>query len=904
MVQKMITKFDIEGVLLRKKFAGEWPEGMLGVNVYHDEVEIRVNSKAGEGESSEKLREWFGAKYNKDEKRIYLEFPGNGKKRYLEVAFELEPEGERYMPEVLKPDFASFSLYPDKPGLKGPDFSRLAGTPSIWAFYSFKGGVSRTLHLVSLVKALSEQKPPKRVLIIDADLEAPGLTWWGEEQLGEAEVSFLDFLALAHFDQSPDYDESVTITAEFLRRRMLTFETRKEKVEHFFLPAFKDVNQLMRMPIRPENVCWEKGKEWILPELLYKLGKKLDVHAVVVDLRAGLSEISSPFLFDPRVNRVIVTTPSSQSIEGTKRVLIQIEKVSRTIKSSEEGYETSIPTVILSMIKEDLRDSSAIRKAKEELEVFLLPEDLESDDLIGKEVILDSLFDENLLLLDGLKGTLEKLDGADMHQLMSNIADEFLSLPQTGSQSNKTSKRNYIEDLKKLEKVAENYEYAESGQATNFLITQNLKNIARKYENSLPVAVVMGPKGSGKTYTYLQLAYLKRWGNFIRKVENKQVAGDGFVWPFLASRNLVDEAKDIIEICRRDAERDGNLPFKKLTTKNFEDRIEKQKSVGGTDLSSWREFWLKLMAESLSISHTGDPLESIQHLLTVSNNRVVFQIDGLEDYFQQVGKDDVQKTAIRALCQSVVDAIQEWPDNKLGLIIFIRKDIVKASIEQNFSQFESRYKMLELRWNREEALRLVVWLVRDAAGLDHLIDRKIIDGPIEAASGEAIESSLLDLWGLKLGPPHSREAYTANWVISVLSDFNSQLQARDLVRLLRHASEQALKMERYPGRLLPPSSIKNALDPCSRKKIEEIGTEIRVLDDIFAKLKKAEHKELPFVADKVGLNSDDIETMTKFGVATEYEGKYYMPEIIRRGLGFKSAGRGRLKVLNLLKRSN
>ena len=36
---------------------------------------------------------------------------------------------------------------------------------------------------------------------------------------------------------------------------------------------------------------------------------------------------------------------------------------------------------------------------------------------------------------------------------------------------------------------------------------------------------------------------------------------------------------------------------------------------------------------------------------------------------------------------------------------------------------------------------------------------------------------------------------------------------------------------------------------------------------------------------------------------SEYEGKYYMPEIIRRGLGFRLVSRGRSKVLTLLRQA-
>ncbi|MCK4765300.1 MAG: hypothetical protein KAW12_24075 [Candidatus Aminicenantes bacterium] len=906
---KLFTWFDIETTALRKKYENLWPESIVGVNVYPDELQVRIRSEENREQVSAALKEWFGVKYNKVEQKIYLEAHNGSKKRFMQVSFEIVEAGEeRIMPDVLKPNFQSFSLYPDTPALKGPDLDKMVGQPLIWAFYSFKGGVSRTLHLISLVKALSEQEPPLRTLIVDADLEAPGLTWWAKEQLGEAEISFLDFLALAHYDDQKDYSTALAITAEQLRQQRLIFETRERKVEHFFLPAFREIDQLMRMPIRPENLCWESGKEWLLPELLWKLGKVLNVHAVMVDLRAGLSEISSPVLFDPRVNRVVVTTSSGQSIEGTKQVLAQVKKISNTLNTSE--YDAQVPTVVISMIKGDRRRPDDLASMTKELTELVLPGGVDNDEITGKQVVFESLFDENLLNLKNLSGTLDKLDGTNMHELMTKIAEEWILTGTADKALPPPDVKTYKSDLDRLKKTADDYKFAESGKAKDFLITPSLRKIARKFETSLPAAVIMGPKGSGKTYTYLQLANLKNWGRFIKKVEGKDKTEApvdfGSIWPLLTSGNLQDEAGNIVAACRQDVENEtkGRIFLKKFSGAEIEDRIALQKKEGRDDKSSWRKFWLRLMADSLSCEQGADPLEGMQKALADIDTGIVFLVDGLEDHFQGIADDPVEQAAVSALCTSVVDAIREWPDNKIGLLIFVRKDLVKSSITYNFAQFEDRYKSIQLNWNREEALRLVAWLVKDAARLKGYVD---LDGktPIEKFSREAIEKALEGLWGLKLGPSNSREAYTANWVIAALSDFNGQLQARDIVRLISHAAQNALQMDRYRDRLLPPPAIKNALDPCSKEKIDEIEQEITVLKGIFEKLRNAPApgKQVPFDLEAVDLEKEDIRKMKRLGIVMEHEGGYYLPEIIRRGLGFSFAGRGRLRVLNMLKRA-
>ncbi|MCX6581685.1 MAG: hypothetical protein NT166_16060 [Candidatus Aminicenantes bacterium] len=903
---KLITWFDVETIIFQKLFENLWPEGMVGVSVYPDEVQVRIKSEDDKKSISETLFKWFGPRYDMENPKIYLEFSTNENRRSLNIDFEIEPDQERVIPRNLKPNFASLSLYPKEIGLnlKGPDFSKMEGQPSLWAFYSFKGGVGRTLHLISLVKALSELDSPQKVLIVDADLEAPGITWWAKEQFGNLDISFIDFLALAHYDKSSDYTGALKITAENLHRQMLTFETQDTKVEHFFLPGFREVDQLMRMPILPENLCWESGKEWLIPELLFKLGKMLGVNAVVVDLRAGFSELSSSFLLDPRVNRFIVTTTSGQSIEGTKCVLEQIKKIANALKEKDSDYEAHLPTVILSMVQEKLKDSPDFEYVREQLREYLIAENREDESLIGKDLLSETFFNEDLLYLKNLDETQKKLVNhpGSIHFLMSKIAAERFSIEdrQVISKTFEES-RSYKDDLEKLGDTAEAYVFAESGKATDFLITQNLKNIAR----AVPAAVIMGAKGAGKTYTYLQLAHLKQWSKFIQKVGEKTVTGfDGSIWPLLTPRNLGGNAEKIIDECRRytiDINKDA-LPLKILSKREIETLIDQELKKGNTDLSSWREFWFRFMARSLSCESTQDSLETMQKLLTDSNTRIIFQIDGLENYFQHTRTDLIQQAAIQALCQSVVEAVLEWPDNRIGLLVFIRKDIARASIKQNFGQFEFRYRALELKWERDDALRLVAWLVKEPAKLGKYIDS---DSHIENVSGSAIETALERFWGKKMGPINSREAYTANWIIAALSDFNGQLQARDLIRLMYYAAESAKNSPGLSDRLLPPAAIKNALNPCGTKKIEEIQVEITVLEKIFAKLKNIpeNQRQIPFDRDELGLTSEEIDIMTKLGIVTGSEGKYYFPEILRRGLGFSLANRGRLKVLALLKRS-
>ena len=173
--------------------------------------------------------------------------------------------------------------------------------------------------------------------------------------------------------------------------------------------------------------------------------------------------------------------------------------------------------------------------------------------------------------------------------------------------------------------------------------------------------------------------------------------------------------------------------------------------------------------------------------------------------------------------------------------------------------------------------------------------------PIEMAPGEVIEQTLNRLWGVKLGKPTSNEAYSSRWILAALSDFNGQLQARDIIRFLEKATEHVGKAV-YEDRYLMPIEIRKAVSDCSNDKIGEIRDEIKALGPIFDKLEHAseEKKVLPFSTDTFSLSQAEEKIMKQEGYLKIDNDRYYLPEIIRHALKFKYEKGARPKVLSLL----
>ena len=154
----------------------QFPDGIESLRFYPDEivVEQRIENTAA---VTEAFNAWFPNPdiYNREENRIYLDIG----RAYLEISIETGMESHLIFRE--RPRFDT--LYFSKAFLSGEAFDTVPKPHNRFiAFHSFKGGVGRTLHLAVMIESLEavlkEKNITKKVLVVDADLEAPGITFW------------------------------------------------------------------------------------------------------------------------------------------------------------------------------------------------------------------------------------------------------------------------------------------------------------------------------------------------------------------------------------------------------------------------------------------------------------------------------------------------------------------------------------------------------------------------------------------------------------------------------------------------------------------------------------------------------------------------------------------------------
>ena len=390
----LYTWKDVERKLLLNK--DKWGTVIVDIETYTDEVIVHLNEEGTEKDADNLFDEIFDKKYENEKHRILLDLSDE----YLNVTFEIEEGGEKK--SVVVPLFKSV-LYQKSAYYDALIEKELPGVPVI-AFHSYKGGVGRTLSLLAFVKAwssLKDMKNPKKLLVVDADIEAPGITWLTKGQ-EEAAFSFLDLLEITQ--EKENVDEIIELISDKMSELSIKIETEKTIVEHIVLPTYRYIEQLLDMYSSPESLAISYSKKYVLSEVLSKLGEKVNAELVLVDLRAGLSEFSAPLLFDPRVKKYLVTSTSYQSVKGTEILLNQLSKGLPLNENSK------IPEILLTMVQEGVTTSDIISELVAVYDQYMTDDKVSITD----DIVTVLPFASELVHLESLPKIMKNLN-ASMH---------------------------------------------------------------------------------------------------------------------------------------------------------------------------------------------------------------------------------------------------------------------------------------------------------------------------------------------------------------------------------------------------------------------------------------------------------------------------------------------------------
>ncbi|MBM9510213.1 AAA family ATPase [Streptomyces sp. KK5PA1] len=896
--EHLFTWVDVEEHLALLAAAGRWPRWLQAADGWWDCLELVI----APGTDAEEVKQWldeaFGAgstEWRDGTLVLGLDDPRTSEFVGLPVMLSPEPENShqpRRVPLLREKHITRQLAH----SLQRPVDEFFAGEVQLVAFHSFKGGVGRTVHALAMADAVARRGGS--VLLIDADLEAPGITWMHRAQGGQLDFCYEDLLALLQGTEDGNWSAAVDIAAAYLPNQQVGRYTSGGRVT--VVPTSR--RPLLGPPrIDPADLLTPGRSPYFVTEALAALAARVGADTVVVDLRAGATELSAPVLLDPRVQRVFVTTLSHQSLAGTERLLRQLGHRAPTLQGVDPAS-----SVIITQYRQDVHEDQAER-ARNELgsalfESLRWPDnepDTETHD--GSEVdtallsqpLLSPFREELLALPSSWDAVMRVLASCKVADILEPIVPTPVS--PTAPEIEELEAVDHATLRSRLAETARRFIYAERegmSSASGFLVTDSLRRLLGDHRTEPPLALVVGAKGAGKTFMYAKACAAQSWDKFAEQsgIEDVQLAVP--VVPVLESDSLEYDNLTTQDLRNAFVAGHSGGPGEAATSQEIKDRLKAGlATINEQDEIRWRHLWLECLAIAAGVRLTDSGGAEAALTELGRRARAVFVIDGLEDLLQSLDNES-KRTALRVLLIDVLAWLRSLRGRPLGLVVFVRQDLVTRAVRQNSGQLLARYDPYALRWDKEEALRLALWVTAHANALP----TPVAKSEITELSYDELVDTLIPVWGWKMGTEKSKEARSHLWVPAALGDFNDQVQARDVVVFLAEAAQLSIPQTAWEDRVLAPGAMRKALLACSTNKIDSIQQENQEVGELLSRLQQVRQPvTVPFDLEEVGVSVQDADFLVDSGVfARGNDGRYWVAEIYRHGLGYGSERRAKV----------
>lgn len=785
---RLYTWVDVEEVLLQAQAQENWPTGLYRATAYWDGLKLTFKPR-----SKKRILDWleklFPLSFDRKHEVLRLQSLPEGPKRECPVIWEEADQTEvpaaSFLPLLGRPRLI---VGPKPLFAQPPPYAK--DWPPIIAVHSFKGGVGKTLHALALAQSVSRERMEPSVLLVDGDLEAPGLSWLLQTRMPNPLIAYTDLLTIAHGDPDPEKTASLKLVASLLR---------DSPIDGFYvLPAFRDVSRFNSLEIRPEHLLHGGGDPFLLTHLLASLGQMLGVDAIIIDLRSGLSELSSELLLDPRIHRLLITNMSGQSLSGMKQV---IELIAERAPITEKAHP--LPALLFSFVNQELMEPVYLEPRQQpltdSLKTLYLTKGKEVSESDYDPVVLVSPLRTDLLSLPLDWDT--TLAASKKHDLPAVMASYAYALPLGSRPIPRLTAKKLNEKREKLLDFLNRLETVAAGGIVGGVVTSAISRAVRDLGFRRGGEAITGYPGSGKTHLFLQMLCSKSLVGFVKNLGEKyfEREQDSYFFPLLAPLDFSGKALEVVEQAEYTLNQKLGLPPGR-SSKDLRQKILRAKnSKLFQDPRRWRAFWMNCLAWRLGLTSDKDPFDSDKDMIfefrefdfkEKSVGRLIVLADGIDELLP------LGKFGLRELFLDMPDIYSR----NIQILPFLSSSIPDKS-RSSLSQ-----------WSREEFLTLLAWIVSQA-GIDYHDELENWVHPLD-------ELAVLDR--LQFLADH---ALTGHVLYSALYEF--QQTARRgfpglVIQLLKRSVEVALKGAEKDGHLLPARAIKQSMQ-AMRKEYQSSG---------------------------------------------------------------------------------
>ncbi len=696
--------------------------------------------------------------------------------------------------------------------------------PHTVTFYSFKGGVGRTIALTHVAWILAERG--HKVVAVDLDLEAPGLST-AFKLMPQPQYGIVDYFYERAY--LPDgSDASIAIGDIFGEVNIPDASGRL-----FVVPAgVLSLDYISKVDDLRATTVSDRG-ETLWSIFKREIDEQIKPDIILVDSRTGINQWGALSLLEAADSVLIFLFPNEQNQQGIDLLLKSLN---------------SIGKLSINFVFSPVPDTTEIGMNKLKSMWQILNQSIED----RSNIDYSDIDDESEPLIIPYLTPIATADRypvtelLDYYQRITNAID--LDTDRTNPELNSS--------LKNIDRRWELMKSLKFPPLNAGDPQQNLSDLFQKTANfdkflDPSTCLIKGRKGTGKTALYLLLLKHSQIAKSLAHGRLEKVtflSGHGGFDPSRPSRNEFEVVHRALS--EQDSNWESFWRAYLLIKVSRDSEIKLLSIIKGDKFRSVRDILKLLPKDNWQSDHTKssirlstenefkllipDAIELLHRDRQSNDVSLWFLYDDLDEDFPDRG--GIRKQALTGLFQ----LIQSCDARRLTSIrfkVFLREDIWNRLNFDNKSHFNGRD--LILKWTRVDFLRLALRQAMQSPDFKALIDRSSPIENIDTANEENLSRALEPLWGIRRRAG-DKAKFVSRWVYERLTDSSGTSFPRSLSALMEGAKNHELTYEGQTSvqtatddRLLRAKSLEIGLEHASNERCDAIRQEYPDLGEFF-----------------------------------------------------------------------
>lgn len=774
-------------------------------------------------------------------------------------------------------------------------------------FYSYKGGVGRTTTMV--MSAIEMAKRGKKIVMIDFDLEAPGVaSIFPNESISQ--YGILDYLI-----ESNVYERDIQID-EYMYPVSDCCHVNQAGGEIYVIPAYGKVvdndTELYRKCLMRFNLDMPVYMEKSTPidGLLKKIDAFVKPDYIFIDTRSGLHQIGGITLARYADMAMLFFYGSRQNVEGMKMVfpILKSNETPFVLINSKVPANDEVAAIEKRIYLEGAYNALSICDEQyREGDVLI---DDESGEHYPKEVPYnDSL--EVVANMEQFRKAYEEQRG-NYREIANALEDTLSEEIEDGSMSVICdSGQDYIVDafseiMNGLETAAAEEEFStERSLCSNFYPLKGYTFIfdTRKF-------LVLGQKGVGKTALFSALKnnnYAKALAKYL-KVGTKQYEHTKWI----VGTSQETDFTDIFRCLKSEEQISTFLLYEAINVLIKSDtdlkRLAEESKIcwlfsKEIDMEQCEKF-----TDEVAV-HLGQLLRKMNQQLEEKCIVVTIIYDALDRIVSPKDRSKLVSTLID-MWYRYEGAVQNVRSK-----IFLRQDIYDREVVVADKVKLKNYSVT-LGWEYDQLFAMVWKRVINKSDqikkfFNEIAPRTLVEydglGSIPIIGEEENRNLLAALIGSTMGG--IKKAATYNWFRNRLADTQGIIVPRSMLDIFAKAASKEVEMRRSPAStvsksIIRPRCFEDSLELVSKNRVYDLKEEYKEYSNFLDNLKDTvqrspvEEELLCTALEKSGLKNPkaEITNLINIGILRPYQRRlsdpirYHFPDIYLKGLGLQRAG--------------